>query len=109
MSHAIALGFEIESIVFVHWSVDGNLFRDCKVKAAVDERVDFFGVVRHETNLVQTKIFKDLNTDAIIAKIDRVSERQIRVAGVHAFILKRVRLDFFDKLFKFYGHGWQFP
>ena len=67
MPHLVAFRFKIETIVLVARRLKGNLFRDFQVETVVDERVDFFRVVRHKTDFVQTEILKNLNADAIVA------------------------------------------
>ena len=95
MIHFVALRFHVKTVVLVARRDERNLLHDAQIETVVNERFDFFRVVRHQTHFMQTQVFQDLDADAVVAQVDAVPEREVRFACVHSAVLQFVRLNFF--------------
>ncbi|MNW00961.1 hypothetical protein D3C71_1965240 [compost metagenome] len=74
------LGMEIFGVVLVLRHLNRHAFYDLKTVAF--ETFDFARIIRHQLDLADTQIFKNLCSDPVVAQIRRESQLQIGVYGV---------------------------
>jgi NitT/TauT family transport system substrate-binding protein len=67
---------------------DRHLVDDFETETGDHEGIDLLRIVRQQPDLFQAEIFKDLETNAVIAQIGPVTERGIGFDGVQAFVLQ---------------------
>ena len=85
----------IRFIKRVNFPKNSNLFRNCQVKSAVDEGVNFFGIIGQKTNMGNSKVIENLKSDTVITTIGTMSQSQIGFDGIQSLFLQFVRFNFF--------------
>ena len=95
MAELESFGLEIVSIRRTRYGLDWHtLGHD---ESVVLQRLDFFGIVRHEPNLPHAEIKQDVRSGTVIAHVGGESERMIRLDRVVTFILERVSPDLVEQ------------
>src|SRR5207253_5287079 len=65
--------------------------------AAVDKGVGLLGIVRQQPDLRQPKVFEQLDSDAVVARVGLEAEREVRFDRVETVVLQLIGLDLFDQ------------
>src|SRR5688500_280688 len=91
MSHPRLLRLKIPAVVLAGLDLDRDFLDD--VQAVTFDAANLLGVVRHDADVAQAEGAEDLAADAVVALVGGQTEAQVRVDGVEALLLKRVRVQ----------------
>ena len=92
MSHAVLLGFQIASVVFVRFDDDGHVLHNLQSVALQSYTLD--GVVRDEANFAHAQCTQDLSAHTVVPFVGLEAEVDVGVHSIVALFLEFVSRNF---------------
>src|SRR5438445_6516511 len=88
MAHLVAFGVEVRAVRRVRTDLDRDPLDDLE---AIERHARLLRVVGEDARAPHAKVHEDLDADAVLAVIGLEAEAFVRLDGVEALVLQRVR------------------
>src|SRR5204862_7515413 len=88
MAHLVALGVEVRAVRRVRTDLDREPLDDLE---AIERHARLLRIVREDASAAHAEIHGDLDADAVLAVIGLEAEALVRLDGIEALVLQRVR------------------